>query len=330
MGSDFKLRRIILVVTAAFAAALLLSLYAILEGGKPAQAIVGAKDVEPVDKYPFMALIEAHDPSLGDKASSCNGTLIDKDSVLTAAHCFRGIDLNQLNKNPEVFVKVLVQGQVRKVCAVHIPRAYNLNGGEGQPSDVAVLTLEPPIQNPQPIQLATKKQTNTLEKPGRKARVVASGKEAQVRIYSDKKAQNHWGPNYAPDLNIATYNKNKHAERGDSGGPLIVKKCKKGKGCRYIQIGIVSYGRNELKKSCDVFFKKCPDVYTEVNNPSIRDFITTAKKDTCPKDTTKPPNQGGGSNKGGGTKEPAPKEPAPTEPAPTEPAPCTNPSGCIG
>src|SRR5215218_8914706 len=101
-------RRVLLpAVLLAVLAMLLLSLFAILEGGKSAQAIVGGKDVKPDDKYPFMALIEAHAPAYGDKVQGCNGTLIDKDSVLTAAHCFAGMDLKQLNKDPKVFVKVL-------------------------------------------------------------------------------------------------------------------------------------------------------------------------------------------------------------------------------
>jgi secreted trypsin-like serine protease len=297
---------VLLAVLLAVLAMLLLSLFAILEGGKSAQAIVGGKDVKPDDKYPFMALIEAHAPAYGDKVQGCNGTLIDNDSVLTAAHCFEGMDLKQLNKDPKVFVKVLVQGQVRTVCDIQVHKSYDLNGGQGQLYDVAVLTLEPPIQNPQPIRLASVKQKNTLEEPGRKARVVGSGKEAQVRISSDKVAANYWS-GYDPDLHISTYNKKKYVEQGDSGGPLLVKKCKKGKGtgkikCRYIQIGIVANGQSGTRWfACDLAQKKCPDVYTDVNNPSIRDFITTAKKASCPKDATKPPNQGGGNQGGSGS-----------------------------
>lgn len=251
---------------------------------------------------------------------------------MTAAHCFNGVNLKQLENNLEG-LKVIVQGQVRKVCAVHIHSAYDLKGGQGQPYDVAVLTLEPPVQNPKPIKVASAKQKDNLEKPGSKVTVVGQGKKAQVRISGDKNG-NVWSF-YDPNLHIVTYNKKKHVTPGDSGGPLLVKKCTKGK-CRYVQIGIVAQGAGYTKGLCDLFWKKCPDVYTEVNNPSIRNFITKAKKASCPKEAPKPPKPSGGGNQGGGN--PTPDQPSggSTDPgtpdlgssAPPDPGSCAIP-GCV-
>src|SRR5215208_2970637 len=68
-------------VLLAVLAMLLLSLFAILEGGKPAQAIIGGDPVQTNTDYPFMVQV------LYNGKLICGGTLLDNDSVLTAAHC---------------------------------------------------------------------------------------------------------------------------------------------------------------------------------------------------------------------------------------------------
>src|SRR5215204_1563344 len=79
--------------------------------------IVGGTPV-PDGKYPFMAFLYFSTPK-GQFLGYCGGSLIDKDSVLTAAHCFNG--LRNLGQPNGVKLQVIVgrtvlsshQGQVR-------------------------------------------------------------------------------------------------------------------------------------------------------------------------------------------------------------------------
>jgi hypothetical protein len=67
-------------------AALVVSLFALLESERPTQAIVGGWAAT---RNPDMAALfyQPRDPTK-DPSYCCTGTLIDSDSVLTAAHYF--------------------------------------------------------------------------------------------------------------------------------------------------------------------------------------------------------------------------------------------------
>jgi secreted trypsin-like serine protease len=179
------------------------------------------------------------------------------------------------------------------------------------PYDVAVLQLKGKVSNIKPIELATSSQNN-LEKPGRKATVAGWGNtiaeiwkvpgypelpdrmhEAQVPIVSDSHADKAWKDyrlhnklvaDYVPPLMVAAGGKDKDTCQGDSGGPLFVARAPDGdgdngddddnadnggSGGKYTQIGITSFGAI----GC-VVKENIPAAYTEVNNPSIRSFIT--------------------------------------------------------
>ena len=119
--------------------------------------IVGGTTV-PNGKYPFMvALIDRRKSGGAFQELFCGGTLIDKDSVLTAAHCFfrtRGIfqariklvvvaGRTDLNQN---------RGQLRSVPSSHrfIHPLYDGNKG-GDAYDAAVLKLSRPVKGIKPI-----------------------------------------------------------------------------------------------------------------------------------------------------------------------------------
>ncbi|MFL5991477.1 MAG: trypsin-like serine protease [Rubrobacteraceae bacterium] len=132
-----------------------------------------------------------------------------------------------------------------------------------------------------PIKLATPKQNN-LEKPGRKLTVAGWGltgfkstqpnrlRQARVPVVSDRRAERSYdavlGPSgYVPPLMIAAGNSKVNGCVGDSGGPLF------DSGSR-TQFGIVSGGYYKCGTA------RYPGVYTEVNNPNIRNFILAAAK----------------------------------------------------
>ncbi len=90
----YKLARGLLEVTlVAFVIALVLS---VLQAAEPVRAqdveaqVIGGSTVED-GQYPFMAaLYYRQDGSPSKRTQFCGGTLIDEDSVLTAAHCLEG------------------------------------------------------------------------------------------------------------------------------------------------------------------------------------------------------------------------------------------------
>jgi trypsin len=271
--------------------ALLVSLITLAAGGSPSHAVVGGSQVQ-VGAYRFMAYLTGTDQH--NESYTCGGTLIDRDSVLTAAHCLAGAaNVDVIVGATEVGVG---QGIVRDGVAYAIPNKDSYPGpnGVGAPRyDVGVLQLNQPVTGIRPIHLATAKQ-NALEQEGKVATVAGWGKttrgsgnavdwlrKARITIKGDKygeEAYNYKVPTkrYVPSIMIAAGTYKSGATRGDSGGPLFVKK----RGRPPTQIGIVSWG-DEKPVLCNLEpAYKCPGVYTEVNNGSIRKFITYAMKNT--------------------------------------------------
>jgi trypsin len=234
--------------------------------------IVGGSTL-PNGKYPFMAYVKLY--RNGKRSGFCAGSLIDRNSVLTAAHCLLNTtgaivvvgrtDLRKKNRGQEI-------GASRPF--IH-PR-YLGNG-----YDAGVLKLKRPVKGIKPIKLATAKQ-NYLERAGHILRAAGWGvmkqrpdilpkrmHEVSVPVVSDSRAKRAYqsqGPKYLPSLNVAAGKKGKSPCFGDSGGPLF------DSGSR-TQVGITSHG---AVQKCGT--ARYPVVYTEVNNPNIRNFILAAAK----------------------------------------------------
>ena len=277
----------------ALVAAIVVSFFVFVQGGEAApQAadkqpsasvspmIVGGTEVSD-GKYPFMALLDFRTPK-GEFLDSCGASLIDQDSVLTAAHCLAWLPNNSSKYKLRVVVGRTVrsstQGQVRDWKTWYIHPGYNPKNGA---NDAAVINLRRAVSGITPIKLATPSQNN-LESPGRTATVAGWGNtfstppdppgppsspdrmhQAQVPIVSDARGKQTFGKRYVPEVMIAAGGKEVDTCQGDSGGPLFAQVSGK-----YTQIGITSTGIG-----CAV---SNPGIYTEVNNPSIRDFITKA------------------------------------------------------
>jgi secreted trypsin-like serine protease len=251
--------------------------------------IVGGTGV-PNGKYPFMvALLDKRKPGGAFQKQFCGGTLIDKDSVLTAAHCFfgnRGIFQSRIKLVVVVGRTALDQnrGQLRSVPFSHrfIHPRYDGNR-RGDVYDAAVLKLSRPVKGIKPIKLATARQ-NDLEKPGRILTAAGWGsvrskpqsvedypkrmREVSVPVVSDtraKRAYQSQGLRYLPSLQVAAGKKGNGACFGDSGGPLF------DSGSR-TQVGVTSYGFGGCGRA------RYPAVYTEVNSSEIGNWILSAAK----------------------------------------------------
>lgn len=239
--------------------------------------IVGGKAVSN-GKYPFMAHMTAYRSD--GTSSTCGGTLIDNNSVLTAAHCVPAPTTTAVDLVVGRTVLSKPQGQIRWATKGFLHPRYD--GNRNSSYDVAVLKLNKAVSGIKPIKLATAKQDN-LEKPGTKLTVAGWGntrfggtstdrmREVSLPVVSDAKAQKAWSsyPNnparwrYFPALMVAAGKDGTGSScQGDSGGPLFAP------GSR-TQVGIVSYGHN-----CNT--TRYPAVFTEVNNSNIRSFIVNA------------------------------------------------------
>jgi secreted trypsin-like serine protease len=245
--------------------------------------IVGGTAV-PNGKYAFMVFIELYRD--GKVIAHCGGSLIDRDSVLTAAHCF---DPPRPLPDPKTAVltvgvtdlRQLNQDQIRRVVFKdsYLPRRYNPQRNSSY--DVAVLKLDRAVTGIQPIKVATANQNN-LETPGRKLTVAGWGvtreggkkpskrmREVSVPVVSDSRAKRAYAPlppraTYFPSLMVAAGKGGKDTCQGDSGGPLF------DSGSR-TQVGITSTGVGCGRA-------RYPGQYTEVNNPEIRNFIVWAAR----------------------------------------------------
>lgn len=235
--------------------------------------IVGGKPV-PNGKYPFMAVLLVG--SSDGSTSLCGGTLIDRDSVLTAGHCLVNARSVRLAVGRTVISKP--QGKVRAATRWFSHPRFDLSNNFSY--DVAVLKLDRAVRGIKPIKLSTASQDN-LETPGRKLTVAGWGttseggrtsdrmREVRVPVVSDAKAKRAYSSEppvlrYFPKLMVAAGKEGKDSCQGDSGGPLFNRGAN-----NTTQVGIVSYGRGCARATF-------PGVYTEVNNPNIRSFIVNA------------------------------------------------------
>ena len=236
--------------------------------------IVGGTGV-PNGKYPFMTALVIE--STGGSTALCGGSLIDPDSVLTAAHCLE--DARSVDVVVGRTVLSQSQGQIRFATTAFIQPNYD--GTLDSRYDAAVLKLNREVTGITPIKLATASQ-DRLESPGRKLTVAGWGttseggdtadrmREVSVPVVSDDKARTAYASTgkpslrYFPTLMVAAGMQGKDSCQGDSGGPLFKP------GTTRIQVGIVSYGLGCARANF-------PGVYTEVNNTGIRAFIVNAR-----------------------------------------------------
>jgi secreted trypsin-like serine protease len=254
--------------------------------------VVGGEPV-PDGKYSYIAAVRY---KATPQRPYCAGTLIDRDSVLTAAHCFAG----KRKDKPGLFRVVLGRtnlksdkGVVRDVKRIFRHPRFRMDE-EGNNltrlnRDAAVLKLGRPVDGITPLKLAEVTSGNRLERPGSYATVAGWGntvrqsfdlhepdsfpnrmREARVPIVRDSVAKDVYDGLYVPETLIAAGSNGKDTCQGDSGAPLIKKGERNGK-TMHVQIGITSFGAG-----CGV--RRVPAVYAEVNSPQIAPFIKGAAK----------------------------------------------------
>ncbi len=231
---------------------------------------------EPADfgEYPFMVALLFNREGSDFQNQYCGGSLIASRWVLTAAHCVEFLDsadqievvVSRTNLDSTEGVKVAVRD-----FYIHPDYDPNLLS-----PDVALIELARPV-NIEPIQLASIGD-DSFEDAGDVLTVIGWGntdmrpnqtnwpdelREVEVPVVSDADCDFAYSGDVTVETQVCAGAKGIDSCQGDSGGPLFGTTASG----EFVQVGIVSWG----------FFcgkQHFPGVYTEVNSPTVRDWIT--------------------------------------------------------
>ena len=238
----------------------------------PTPRIIGGTPAD-FGEYPFMVAL-LFEPIAGNdyQKQYCGGSLIASRWVLTAAHCVEGVSPEELAVAVSRTNLNSTEGQRVAVREIYIHPDYDSNVIS---PDVALIELAKPVRGIEPIQLAGPSD-DSFEAAGTSLTVIGWGntsttgqasfpdalREVVVPVVDDATCDKAYHGFVTAETQLCAGEKGVDSCGGDSGGPLFATTSSG----EFIQVGIVSYGIGCAKQ-------RFPGVYTEVNSPTVRNFI---------------------------------------------------------
>jgi len=230
-------------------AACVLPLRPVVAAGPPPEGVIGGAPAA-VGRYPFMASLQAVTAG-GAAAHFCGGSLVEREWVITAAHCVHA-------PAPAKF-RVVVgatrlsagDGEVRRPAEIRVDPVYDGDATHG--ADIALVRLSSPVDDITPLEVVRPSERSRWE-VGDPATVIGWGVTSEtstvpsdelrfvrVAIEADAEmaAPSVYGDAFLASDMIGAGRTGGGADAcfGDSGGPLVI-----GRGSTLRQVGIVSFG----------------------------------------------------------------------------------------
>ncbi|EFX87139.1 hypothetical protein DAPPUDRAFT_307160 [Daphnia pulex] len=224
--------------------------------------------------YPFMVALVTYNADLTESDHACGASLITSTKLLTAAHCITKLKTNIYQPN-NYYAHLGMHFRnstytdakaIRKIVGYKIHENYDPST---KANDMAILTLESPVEFTETISpVCLPQKCMNVKFVGRSVMAMGWGdtkengnhsdflRSASFDVISKAKCSRHYDD--LADHMFCTYKEGQDTCQGDSGGPLVTDQGPSDN-CKFVQVGVVSYGDGCAKKGV-------PGVYMKVTS----------------------------------------------------------------